>query len=131
MFLLDFFYFLFSGQGIGGFVGGQLVDNLGVSLPLLFKISSGFLGGFSIFLYFVYNVLCKKYEDQLIKQKEEELLKLQMNVNNEVASLSNLESGHGDISKESPSILEETKDDLQFGNSLIYFGNQVAGISRF
>ena len=75
--------------------------------------------------------MCKKYEDQLIKQKEEELLKLQTNVNNEVASRSNIESGHGNISNESPGILEETKDDLQFGNSLIYFGNQVAGISRF
>jgi hypothetical protein len=122
---------LFSGQGIGGFVGGQLVDNLGVSLPLLFKIFSGFLCGSSICLYFVYNVLCKKYEDQLIKHKEEELLKLQVNKNQEVANRSSTESGSGDINQESLDVLEETKCDLQFGNSIIYFGNQVAGISRF
>ena len=96
------------GNGLGGFVGGQLVDNLGCSLPLLFKIASIFLFSCAIILYFVYNIWCKKYEQQLVKMKEEELSKRKIN------------------QKEG----EETMPDLNVGESMAYLAGQVAGISR-
>ena len=105
---MQIFIYLIIGNGLGGFVGGQLVDNLGFSLPLLFKIASIFLFSCAIILYFVYNIWCKKYEHQLVKMKEEELLKTQLNQ----------KEGDG------------TNPDLNVGESMAYLGGQVAGISR-
>ena len=67
----------FTGPGIGGFIGGQLIDHAGVSLRLLFKMTSIFLFGSAIIFYFLYKILCTKHEENLIKLKEKELLKLQ------------------------------------------------------
>ena len=72
-------------------------------------------------------MLCKRYENELIRLKEEELMKLQMNKSKEFEKDSNQNSGPGGISA---SGFEETKYDLQLGNSFTYLGTQVAGISR-
>ena len=89
-------YKTFKGQGIGGFVGGQLVDRLGCSLPLLFNITAGFLFGWAVMLYLVYRFLCKKYEDKLIKQKEDEIRN--MNTAGSVPSLTTSDQNADDKS---------------------------------
>ena len=67
----------FTGPGIGGFIGGQLIDHAGVSLRLLFKMTSIFLFCSAIIFYFLYKILCTKHEENLIKLKEKEVLMLQ------------------------------------------------------
>ena len=54
-----------------------MIDRAGVSLRLLFKMTSIFLFGSAIIFYFLYKILCTKHEENLIKLKEKEVLKLQ------------------------------------------------------
>ena len=65
------------GRGIGGFIGGQLLDNAGWSMALLFKVTAAVLFVSTLCLYFVYKIFCTKYEEQLIKLKEDEMVRQQ------------------------------------------------------
>ena len=60
------------GQGVAGFVGGQLVDNNLLTLPQLFYASASFSIAWATVCYLIYKAFCKKYENKLIEAKEEE-----------------------------------------------------------
>ena len=64
--------YLIVGQGVGGFVGGQLVDNDLLTLPQLFYTSAGFSICWSLICFVVYKAFCKKYENKLIDAKHQE-----------------------------------------------------------
>ena len=63
---------------MGGFIGGQLVDNAGMSLPILFETSAAVLLGWALIFGFMYALFCKKYEQRLVQQKERELVILDL-----------------------------------------------------
>ena len=44
-----------------------------MSLPLLFKLTAIFLFGWALLFAVVYPIFCKKYEQKLIQQKENEM----------------------------------------------------------
>ena len=122
--LIKYSNVLSTGNGIGGFVGGQLVDGLGISLPLLFKITAGFLVFCVVVLGGVYNVFCKKYEERLVEKKEEDILAFQQNMEEEKSSKKDLDNDNEHHKK------LDAISKLSLGNAVLYPRTQVAGISR-
>ena len=51
-----------------------MVDNAGISLPILFETSAAVLLGWALIFGFIYALFCKKYEQRLVQQKERELV---------------------------------------------------------
>ena len=94
--------YLIAGQGVGGFVGGQLVDNNLLTLPQLFYASAGFSLCWSLICFVVYKAFCKKYENKLIdaKQKEEKRIATE---NARRDSISTISSGI-ELRQRSPSV---------------------------
>ena len=66
------------GPGIAGFIGGQLVDNAGITLPRLFQLSAAALFGWLFLCAFPYICFCKRYEKILFQQKENQLRAFEM-----------------------------------------------------
>ena len=67
-----------SGPGIAGFIGGQLVDNAGITFPRLFQLSAAALFGWLFLCAFPYICFCKRYEKILFQQKENQLRAFEM-----------------------------------------------------
>ena len=86
-----------------------MIDNAGLSLPYLFIITSGFEVVWVIVLGFIYTVFCKKYEENLIKKKEEEM----ENTQNSSKKTSNAK------------LIKE------FENPMQYWRSQIAGMTKF
>ena len=55
-----------------------MVDNVGVSLPILFETIAVVLFGWAFIFGFTYALFCKKYEQRLVQQKERELVILDL-----------------------------------------------------
>ena len=117
---------LILGVGTGAFIGGQLVDGLGLSLSTLFNITAGFLFTWAMTFYCIYRIFCKKYEEDLIKQKEEETLNLGM-IQNPSSINDNLKDKQLNYSNE---LLGTSSNEKDLMNSMKYWLPQTAGISR-
>ena len=96
-----------------------MVDGLGMSLPLLFKITAGFLVCCVLILGGVYNIFCKKYEKILVQKKEEDIRSMQQDTDGTKDSIYN-QSKNFDI----------MSDKLTLGSSIPYLGTQITGLSR-
>ena len=123
---------LFKGQGIGGFIGGQLIDNAGCSLPLLFNVTAGFLFGWALIFHFVYAIFCKKYEEKLIQQKEEEIYRLQKSKRQDESTLSKIDQSQSELRywQSASNITAKTKSTLEYEDSMKYWGSQIVGTTR-
>ena len=127
---IHFIFTQFTGPGIGGFIGGQLIDHAGISLRLLFKMTSIFLFGSAIIFYFLYKIFCTKHEENLIKLKEKELLKLEKREPSKLRTEDNYQN-QPEYKKTHLSV-----SDLMFNphqeNYMVYVRNsQTQGISKF
>ena len=107
------------------------MDNLGCSLPLLFKISAVFLLCCAVVLYFVYNVLCRKCEDRLIKMKEEEILKSQRSEKPTESVCSKFDLGVVTVRNNHLEDLYEPKTGTEKGNCVMYLESQTKGKTKF
>ena len=123
---------MFKGQGIGGFIGGQLVDSAGISLPLLFKLTAGFLIVWTIIFYFVYTMLCQKYEERLIQQKEEEIYSLQVNKEQHGSTLSTIDQSQTELRQRHTYFNRSanTKSTIELEEASKYWGSQIVGMTR-
>ena len=115
------------GAGIGGFIGGQIVDGLGLSLSTLFNITAVFLFAWAVTFYCIYRMFCKKFEEALIKQKEEETLNLGIQQHSSSEFKDNLEDEQVNYINDPMCKLSNDKDIM---NSMKYWLPQTAGISR-
>ena len=127
------------GAGVGGFVGGQLVDSAGFSLPLLFQVTAAFSVAWAILSYLTYKLFCKKYENKLIQAKDVEErqidntftldTKLDYNLSPNVI----LEKSGLELRKRN-NVTEralKTKSQVDFEDSIRYWSSQTAGKTTF
>lgn len=120
------------GQGIGGFVGGQLVDNAGITLPQLFYISAAFSLAWLGISYVIYKLFCKKHEIALIKAKEEEERTLETEDQVNEDNSTNTEPVDFELRKRKFSDRQsKTKSRLEFEDSIKYWNSQVVGHTKF
>ena len=129
----------FIGTGVGGFVGGQLVDSAGFSLPLLFQVSAAFSVAWAILFYLIYKLFCKKYENKLIQAKEVE----ERQIENSVTLDTKLDYDESNPSPNAKPGLElrkrnnvteralKTKSQVDFEDSIRYWSSQTAGKTTF
>ena len=129
----------FIGAGVGGFVGGQLVDSAGFSLPLLFQVTAAFSVAWAILSYLIYKLFCKKYENKLIQAKDVEErqidntfaldTKLDYNLSpNVIMEKSGLELRKRNNMTERAL---KTKSQVDFEDSIRYWSSQIAGKTTF
>ena len=123
---------LWTGQGIGGFVGGQLLSSAGFSLPLLFQVTAAFLIGWEIILYFIYKCFCKRYEEKLISSKEAEVFQLEANKQKDENFISTIDLPNTDILQKQnlPALSTKMKSDLEFDDAPKCENSQVVGVSE-
>ena len=117
------------GQGIGGFVGGQLVSNAGVSLPLLFQVMAGFSFAWTAIFYFIYKIFCHKYENQLIKAKEAEENNADDNKETNGKNISFNKTYDMEM-RQRQNVSErtsKTKSTFEFEDSMKYWNTQISG----
>ena len=76
--------------------------------------------------------MCKKYEEQLIQQKEDEIYRLQVNKRQDVTLSPTLDNFHGEVRDreiDSHRIANTTRNP-KFEDSMKYLGSQIIGIAR-
>ena len=127
------------GTGVGGFVGGQLVDSAGFSLPMLFQASAGFSIAWAILFYLIYKLFCKKYENKLIEAKDVEerqidnTLTLDTKLDYNLSPNVILEKSGLELRKRN-NVTEralKTKSQVDFEDSIKYWSSQTAGKTTF
>ena len=103
------------------------MDNVGWSIPFLFNVTAGFLFFWTTTLYFIYKIFCKKYEEILIRQKEEEISSLQQNKSRDSSSIPNRQ---GNVGNGNSDEIFENGNDLEFEDNLNSWKSQMVGITR-
>ena len=71
-----------------------------MSLPLLFKLSAAIMFVWAATFAFLYPIFCKKYEQKLIQQKEEEIARLQPNTHENESTSQKRDQPHIELSNE-------------------------------
>ena len=120
------------GQGVGGFVGGQLVSNAGFSLPLLFQVTAGFCMAWTFIFYLIYKVFCSKYESQLIQAKVAEENNAKINSHSDARNV--LTAAPSDMEIRQRQNASErslkTQSIVKLEDSMKYWNTQVIGRTR-
>ena len=127
------------GAGVGGFVGGQLVDSAGFSLPSLFQVTAAFSIAWAIISYFIYKLFCKKYENKLIQAKDVEerqidnIFTLDTKLDYYESNLSpNVKPGLELRKRNNASERElKRKSQVDFEDSIRFWSSQTAGKTTF
>ena len=77
--LIERFFLIFTGRGLGGLIGGQLNSALKLSLPQVFYVISVTVATMSIATRIMYKFFGQKYEDQLDAERKRILEEIERN----------------------------------------------------
>lgn len=91
-----------------------------------------FLFGWIIIFCPIYTLFCKKYEEKLIQQKEEEISRLEQFKKKNGSVLSIIGQSQIELRErqEVPKRQTKTKSTLEFEDAMQYWGSQIGGMTR-